>query len=135
MIACLAGIPANPLRNRSHPLRSIDVAPIGLVRSAFPMKLHMLRNVVLSGAILATAVGAQASVVISEILAVNTTGLTDVDGAYTDWFELHNSGASAFNLTGYYLTDNAAALTKWQIPAVTLPAGGYLVIFASDKNR
>jgi len=101
------------------------------------MRPHWLRTgFFASAALLATVSNpAQAAMVISEFLAVNDSGLLDEDGTRQDWVELHNSGPAGVNLAGYYLTDNAAALTKWQLPAVTLPAGGYLVVFASDKNR
>jgi hypothetical protein len=37
---------------------------------------------------------------------------------------------------GHYLTDDAVALTKWQLPGgVVIPAGGYLLVWASNKNR
>ena len=68
-------------------------------------------------------------------MASNSTVLADEDGAYSDWVELYNPDATAINLSGWYLTDTVTNKLKWQFPAVTLPAGGYLVIFASDKNR
>jgi hypothetical protein len=73
--------------------------------------------------------------VISEFMAQNQTVLADEDGAYSDWIELHNPGPSAINLDGYFLTDDAANLTKWRLPAQPLAPGGYLVVFASGKNR
>ncbi|HEY7091380.1 MAG TPA: lamin tail domain-containing protein, partial [Tepidisphaeraceae bacterium] len=76
-----------------------------------------------------------AGVQISEFLASNTKGITDEDGDHSDWIELHNTDAAAFDLTGWYLTDDAANLTKWQLPATSLPANGYLTVFASSKNR
>ena len=72
--------------------------------------------------------------VISEILADNTKGLKDKDGAFSDWIEITNTGLAALNLNGYYLTDSASNLTMWRFPSVSVPAGGYLVVFASDKN-
>jgi hypothetical protein len=33
------------------------------------------------------------------------------------------------------LTDSAADLTRWTFPATNLAAGGYLIVFASGKNR
>ena len=36
---------------------------------------------------------------------------------------------------GYSLTDDDALLTKWQFPSTSIPANGYLVVFASDKDR
>ena len=75
------------------------------------------------------------AVVINEILAANVSGMTDADGDRSDWIELHNTGTSSFDLAGWHLTDDLGAPTKWQFPVTTLPAGGYLTVFASDKNR
>lgn len=74
-------------------------------------------------------------VVISEFLASNGRGLLDSDGDRPDWIELHNIGTTAVDLLGWSLTDNAALPRKWVFPSVTLPAGGYRVVFASGKNR
>jgi hypothetical protein len=73
--------------------------------------------------------------VITELMAANTATLADEDGSFSDWLELHNPDATAVNLLGWYLTDSTNNKTKWQFPAVTLPPGGYLVVFASNKNR
>ena len=71
---------------------------------------------------------------ISEFMADNSKTLKDKDGAYSDWLEINNTGAAAIDLAGYYLTDSASNLTKWRFPSKVLPAGGYLVVFASNKN-
>src|SRR5438045_1902488 len=76
-----------------------------------------------------------ANVSINEIMAVNVTGLTDEDGAHSDWIELRNTSASAQSLNGFFLTDDSANLNKWQFPNVSIPANGYLIVFASDKDR
>lgn len=72
---------------------------------------------------------------ISEFMAVNVNGLDDEDRDEEDWIEIHNAGASAASLEGWFLTDNPKDLTKWKFPAVTLEADAYLVVFASGKNR
>ena len=72
---------------------------------------------------------------ISEFMAANTRTLADVDGKFPDWIEVHNPDGAAVSLGGWYLTDDAKDLKKWQFPEVSLPAGGYLVVFASDRNR
>lgn len=72
---------------------------------------------------------------ISEFLADNKTGLLDDDGAASDWIELHNTGAANLNTSGYHLTDDPLLLNKWALPSRIIPAGGFLVIFASGKNR
>src|SRR3989440_9117366 len=76
-----------------------------------------------------------ANISINEIMAVNVSGLTDEDGAHSDWIELRNSSATAQSLNGFYLTDDPANLNKWQFPNVSIPANGYLVVFSDDKNR
>ncbi len=78
---------------------------------------------------------------ISELLAFNDDILTDADGDYSDWLEIHNPTHAAVELDGWYLTDDAGDLKKWQFPDLTegpeatLEAGGYLVVFASGKDR
>ena len=68
-------------------------------------------------------------------MAVNRTTLADEDGDFSNWLEIHNSGASPVNLAGWHLTDNQGNLDKWTFPSVNLPAGGRLVVFASNKDR
>lgn len=77
----------------------------------------------------------RADPLITEFMAANTASLVDEDGAFSDWVEIHNPDAAPVNLAGWYLTDSAGNKTRWQFPAVTLPAGGYMVVFASNKDR
>jgi len=98
------------------------------------------RRVIAGLLTLTVAVGASVvdyprTVRISEFLAVNNAGLRDEDGELADWIEIHNPTASAVDLAGWYLTDEADRLTKWVFPSTNLAAGGYLVVFASDKDR
>jgi hypothetical protein len=78
---------------------------------------------------------AMAGVVINEFVADNASGLSDENGDFSDWIELKNTDAVAVDITGWYLTDEATNLTKWQLPATVLDPGEHLVIFASSKNR
>jgi hypothetical protein len=71
---------------------------------------------------------------ISEFLTSNAAGLEDQFGETPDWIEIANPNGFDLSLDGYYLTDNAANPTKWRIPAVNVPANGYLVIFASGRD-
>ena len=73
---------------------------------------------------------------ISEFMASNDGALiTDEDRQFSDWIELYNPSATTAQLEGYFLTDDASDLQKWAFPSVTLPPGGYLIVFASGKNR
>lgn len=75
-----------------------------------------------------------ADVVISEFLASNDLGLKDGDGDSSDWIELFNTTASAIDLGGYYLTDDATELAKWALPiGTTIQPHSTLLVFASDK--
>ena len=79
--------------------------------------------------------GSYGALTISEFLTSNGGGLRDEDLESPDWIEIYNSGPGAVNLSGWRLTDDAGDLAKWTFPATNLPAGGYLVVFASGKNR
>src|SRR5687768_16013425 len=76
-----------------------------------------------------------ANVIISEFLASNDTGIIDNFNRRSDWIELHNAGTTDASLLNYRLSDNAADPGKWSFPAVTLPAGGYLIVWASDEDE
>ncbi len=79
--------------------------------------------------------GAGPEVVISEFMALNERTLLDKDRQYSDWIEVFNPGASPVNLSGWSLTDRVGAPTKWVFPEVELPAGGFLVVFATGLDR
>ena len=72
---------------------------------------------------------------ITEFLAHNRVTLPDEDGDFPGWIELHNPGTNAVNLEGWFLTDDALQRSKWRLPATNLAARGFLVVFASGKNR
>ena len=93
---------------------------------------RILLLLVLATTLLSTA---RADVVITEFLANNSTGLTDEDGATSDWIEVFNDGAATVNLAGWRLTDASGDPTKWIFPAVSLAPNGFLIVFASEKNR
>jgi len=78
---------------------------------------------------------AHAQVTINEFLASNGGTLLDEDGDSSDWIELYNAGNTAVSLQGWYLTDERAVLKKWRCPEVSLAPKGFLVVFASGKNR
>lgn len=71
---------------------------------------------------------------INEILARNDTGIDDGFGNREDWIELYNPNTVAVNLDDYYLTDRADNPTKWSFPSVSIPANGYLLVFASGAD-
>jgi hypothetical protein len=77
---------------------------------------------------------AAAQPVITEFMADNVSGLADGAGRHSDWIEIYNPSGAPQNMTGWHLTDSANTLTKWTFPAVSIPAGGRLVVFASGDG-
>ena len=72
---------------------------------------------------------------INEIVSTNGTVLYDEDGDTPDWFELYNTSGQEINLNGYGITDDPNDLSMWVFPSIVLEPNGFLVLFASDKNR
>ncbi|MEM7233212.1 MAG: CotH kinase family protein [Planctomycetota bacterium] len=72
---------------------------------------------------------------ITEFMAVNESTLRDDDGEFSDWLEVYNDTDDPVNLDGYFLTDDKLELTKWEFPNVTVPARGFVLVIASDKDR
>ena len=91
--------------------------------------LHLL------GLSLALTACAQAAPIINEVLSSNRTIFADEDGDFGDWVESYNPDAAAYKLDGHFLTDSANDFEKWEFPDVEIPAKGYLVVFASGKDR
>jgi hypothetical protein len=57
------------------------------------------------------------------------TGSGDASG------EFYNGTAAPVNLANWSLTDATNNLRKWIFPATNLAANGYLIVFASGKDR
>jgi hypothetical protein len=72
---------------------------------------------------------------ITEFMAVNDGPVTDEDGEFSDWIELHNGGTNVVNLDGWLLTDRVAPSNPWRFPSTNLAPNAYLLVFASGKNR
>ena len=73
--------------------------------------------------------------VITEFMADNASGIEDEDTDASDWIEIYNGQNVSVNLSGYRLTNVPGNLTLWTLPAVTVPAYGYKIVWASGKNR
>ncbi len=72
---------------------------------------------------------------INEVMSSNATTLADEDGEFSDWIELYNPASTPVDLTGYGLSDDPDRPFRWTFPALTLPANGFALVFASGKDR
>ncbi len=75
------------------------------------------------------------AVIISEIMAMNRHTIRDEEGDFSDWIELYNTTDFPVSLAGWHLTDQPSVPALWTFPAVTIPARGTLLVFASQKDR
>ncbi|MFV2067913.1 MAG: lamin tail domain-containing protein, partial [Pirellulales bacterium] len=76
-----------------------------------------------------------ADLVISEFMASNGSTLSDAQGTFPDWIEVHNPSDAVVDLDGWSLTDNTTDPRKWSFPNIALEAGGYLTLFASGYSN
>ena len=77
-----------------------------------------------------------APIVINELMAANTKSLTDPQGQYEDWLELHNLTSDTVDLSGMYLTDKIDNLRKWAFPEnTTIPGRGYLLVWLDENGK
>ena len=68
------------------------------------------------------------NVVISEVMTANRSTVTNSAGALCDWVELQNTGDTAANLKGAFLSDDPDRRGLWQIPDMTLQPGETVLI-------
>ncbi len=95
----------------------------------------MIQNHLKIIALFALTTLASANPLITEFMADNKGSITDEDGAYSDWIEVHNPTATAINLNNYTLTDTLSDPAPWRFPVQTLAPGDFIVVWASGKNR
>lgn len=78
-------------------------------------------------------------IVLNEVCTSNKSenGHADEYGKFGDWIELHNTSNRDINVAGWFITDNAGKLDKYQIPTTTpeetmIPAHGYKLIWCDN---
>ncbi|KNY26012.1 CotH kinase family protein [Pseudobacteroides cellulosolvens] len=102
----------------------------------------LILTAVTSGVGLDTTADSAQALFINEVMASNATVIRDGDvedtkdgakgGAYSDWIEIYNNSSESIDLTGYTISDDAAS---WTFPKGVVPAKGYLLVWASDKDK
>lgn len=68
---------------------------------------------------------------ITEVMASNDGAWVDEIGETDDWFELHNASDAPLSLAGYRVGDDPDL--RVALPPVTIPPGGFLVLWADDQ--
>lgn len=70
---------------------------------------------------------------ISELMASNTSGITDRQGVRQDWIELTNYGSVPIHLKGFSLSLSPGSV-KWTFPDVRIAPQASLLLFASGAG-
>jgi len=83
-------------------------------------------------------------IVINEFMASNALAVVDdesptydpSDPSFPDWIELHNTGSSDVDISGYRITDDLDVPDKHTLlDGLVVPAGGYLLLWADDDEE
>ncbi|HET6558536.1 MAG TPA: CotH kinase family protein [Prolixibacteraceae bacterium] len=89
-------------------------------------------------AVMAPDTAAIEKIFINEVMARNTSGLTDEAGEHEDWIELYNGGSSPVDLAGLYFADALPPVEIWPIPTgnpelTTILPNGYKLFIADGE--
>lgn len=79
--------------------------------------------------------GEERKVVINEVCSNNFSAQSDGEGNYPDCIELYNPGEETVFLDGCFLTDDRKELEKYPLNGISVPAGGFAVIFLSGDSE
>ena len=108
-----------------------------MVNSRFFLGLIVL--IVSAGHVAAQDVSQHGAIYINEFMASNVLAHENANKDYEDWIEIFNSGNVPIDLAGYYISDRYPADEYWQMGSgqaarTTVPANGYLVLYADEKT-
>jgi gliding motility-associated-like protein len=72
-------------------------------------------------------------IVINEYSGANISNSTDGFGENEDWVELYNQSGADVDISGWFLSDKAGNIGKFQIQSGTVPANGYTMVYCSGR--
>jgi hypothetical protein len=73
-------------------------------------------------------------IVINEYSGANISNSTDGFGQNEDWVELYNQSGADVDISGWFLSDKAGNIGKFQIQTGTVPANGYTMVYCSGRG-
>lgn len=72
-------------------------------------------------------------IVINEYSGANISNNIDGFGENEDWVELYNQSGADVDLSGWFLSDKAGNIGKFQIQSGIVPANGYTMVYCSGR--
>jgi hypothetical protein len=99
------------------------------------MQLLFKNNITLLTFVFAVSFVSAQQITINEFMSSNSATIADEDGDFEDWIEVYNFGTEPVNLSGFGISDDADEPFRWVFPEVTIQPEGFLLVWASGKNR
>ncbi len=97
--------------------------------------MKMKKLIMAAVAVLSLPGAATAGVVINEVMQSNVYCIMDDINEFPDsWVELYNTGDTHENLYGYRIGTKDKFNKGYTLPAVVIPAGGYLLIYCDKEG-
>ena len=76
------------------------------------------------------------TLIITEVMASNHTGLEDAFGRFPDWLEIYNTTDEAISLGGVFLSDKKNEPARYAFPAdAMIQPHEYIIVFASGAKK
>ncbi|PCJ63747.1 MAG: hypothetical protein COA58_15510 [Bacteroidetes bacterium] len=72
---------------------------------------------------------------LNELMASNTTGITDEEGKTEDWIEVFNGGDDFMNLKGFYITDDLDEPFKYGFQSSTFSPKSFKFLWADSDEE
>ena len=94
-----------------------------------------MKKLLLAALLAVTCVQTRAQLVINELMQSNIDCIMDDLNDFPDsWVELYNTGDTPVNLGQYKLGKNDKVNKAWQLPSLSVPANGYVIIYCDKAN-
>lgn len=103
--------------------------------SFLALSLSLLAVVFAAGCNLSFNANETAELVINEVVSSNSLSLIDPIIGSPDWIEIHNFSNRDIDLEGYHVTDNIKDIEKYTFPKAIVPAGGYILVYATGNGE
>lgn len=71
---------------------------------------------------------------LNEVLVSNQNSLPDENGVFSDAVELYNGSDSVIDLQEFWLSDDPGQRYSWQMPALSVQPGQYVIVFCDGEN-
>lgn len=96
----------------------------------------LYKSLLIAAAVIAIIPGASAHLIINELMQSNIDCIMDDLNEFPDsWVELYNPGPENENLADYKLGTKDKATKAYQLPAGSIPAGKYVVIYCDKADQ